>query len=353
MTAPRAPVLMAGTAPGGKGGVASVVTVLQQQGFFDRHQVRYITTHVDQSGRAKLAVFGRAAWQLLTACGGRPLVHVHAASRASFYRKSLLLAIARWRGCATIFHLHGAEFQQFAQHESGPLLRWWIRHTLERSSAVIALSDTWAAFLRDYAPRATVTVVPNSVPLPALDGPAEQPGRILFLGRAERRKGIFDLLEAAALLAPEFPGLQLRIGGDGDLEAVRRRVAELGLEAQVQVLGWIGAAQRADELARASVFTLPSYDEGLPMAMLEAMAWQKALVVSPVGGIPQAVQDRHNGLLVAPGNPAALAAALRELLLDQPLRHQLAQAARATIAQRFASDVVLEQLSALYRGLGK
>lgn len=347
-------VLMVGTSPDGKGGIATVVSVLRQAGFFEQQQARYLVTHADGPAWRKLGAALAAAWQVLTVClRERPaVVHVHSASRASFYRKSLLLALARCCGRATVFHLHGAEFRQFALEESGPLARWWIRRTLSRSSAVITLSESWAKFLRELAPAATVRVIANSVRVPATASTEhEQFARILFLGRADRRKGIFELLAAVAQLAPQVPAVRLAIGGDGDLEQVARAARELGVADRVEILGWIGSEQRAAELARAAVFCLPSYDEGLPMAMLECMAAGKAVVVTPVGGIPEAVVDGVNGILVPPGDAAGLAAGLRRLFDDEALRRRVAEGARATIVRRFGTDVVMEQMAALYREL--
>jgi len=346
--------LMVGTDPNGKGGVASVVTVLIQEGFLRSYGVRYITTHVGSSRRDKLRVLCRALFQLTVECiSRRPLVHVHSASRASFYRKSLILAIARAAGCRTIFHLHGAEFQKFASLEAGPVLRWWIRHTLESSDVVLALSESWRVFLSKFAPAARVKVLPNSVKLgiPASLA-AQHSGRILFLGRADQRKGIFDLLQALRLLVPQFPQVRLAIGGDGDLAAVRASAADLGITEYVEILGWVGAERKAQELASAEVFVLPSYDEGLPMAMLEAMAAQKAIVVTPVGGIPETVTDGQNGLLVPSGDVAALAAALTQILAEPKLGERLAVGARATIESRYSTGVVLDRLRAIYSELG-
>ena len=347
-------VLMMGTSPEGKGGIATVVSVLQQAGFFEQQQARYLVTHEDGPAWRKLGAVLAASWQVLTVClRERPaVVHVHSASRASFYRKSLLLAIARCCGCATVFHLHGAEFRQFVQDESGPLARWWIRRTLSKSSTVITLSESWAKFLRELAPAAHVRVIANSVRVPAQANAAqEQFGRILFLGRADRRKGIFELLAAVSQLAPQFPAVRLIIGGDGDLEQVARVAQQLGVVDRVSILGWIGPVQREAELAQAAVFCLPSYDEGLPMAMLESMAAGKAVVVTPVGGIPEAIVDGQNGLLVAPGDADALAAALRKLFDDEQLRQHLAAGARATIVSRFGTEVVMEKMAAMYREL--
>ncbi|RYF03403.1 MAG: hypothetical protein EOO78_07285, partial [Oxalobacteraceae bacterium] len=148
---------MVGTTPEGRGGVATVVSVLRSHGLFEREAVRYVSTH-SQARRGAKAVHALAGMgRILLACVREhpAVVHVHVASRASFLRKSLVLLMARMSGSKTIFHLHGAEFREFATQEAGRLLRRWIRHTLERSSVVIALSESWAQFLRvaDPAPQ--------------------------------------------------------------------------------------------------------------------------------------------------------------------------------------------------------
>ncbi|MGB9109331.1 MAG: glycosyltransferase, partial [Telluria sp.] len=156
---------MVGTALEGKGGVAAVVSVLRRHGLFEREGVRYVATHRDGSTAVKAQGAAVGFWRTLLACFGQhpAVVHVHAASRASFVRKSIVLLIARLAGCKTIFHLHGGGFRQFATVEAGSLMRRWIRHTLEASSVVITLSNGWAGFVRGYAPGARVRVVPNAV----------------------------------------------------------------------------------------------------------------------------------------------------------------------------------------------
>jgi glycosyltransferase involved in cell wall biosynthesis len=358
VSAPAPRILMVGTALEGRGGVAAVVSVLRRQGLFEREGVRYLATH-GEGGRGAKALGALAGlWRTVRQCVVAPpaVVHVHAASHASFVRKSIVLLIARRTGCKTVFHLHGGGFRRFALEESGAPMRRWIRHTLEKSSVVIALSDSWAQFVQSFAPRARVTVVPNSVPLPVLAAPgadavAEIAGRVLFLGRIEAAKGVFDLLAAGARVAPAFPTVHLVFAGDGDVAALRRRAAELGIAERVECPGWLDAAGRDAELARASVFCLPSHAEGLPMSMLEAMAARKAVLATRVGGIPEALRDGDNGLLVAAGDATALAAALARLLGDDALRARLARRARASIEQHYSTEVVCGQLSAIYREL--
>jgi glycosyltransferase involved in cell wall biosynthesis len=351
--APAPRVLMVGTALEGRGGVAAVVSVLRHHGLFERERVRYVATHREGSKAAKARGALSGFWNTLLACVRQhpAVVHVHAASRASFVRKSIVLLIARLAGCKTIFHLHGGGFRQFASVEAGALMRRWIRHTLEASSVVITLSGSWAQFVNAFAPRARVAVVPNAVPLAAPSRVEPEAGRILFLGRLESAKGVFELLAAGALLAPRFPALRLVFGGEGDAAALRRRAAELGIEDRIELPGWLAPAERDGQLARASVFCLPSHAEGLPMAMLEAMASGRAVVASSVGGIPETIVDGGNGLLVPPRDERALAGALAQVLGDAALRARLAGAARATIEQHYSTEVVCGQLSALYREL--
>lgn len=345
-------ILMLGTDPRGHGGIASVVFSWQQEGFCERNLVRYVVTHVDGTYWRKMTVAIISLLTVVFICSRRqaPIVHAHVASRASFFRKSILLAAARICGSKTVFHLHGGIFRQFAEVESGPAARWWIRRTLVRSSLVIALSESSACFLNAFAPAAEVRVLVNSVPIKDEVAGAlrEQSGRILFLGRASRQKGVFELLAAVAALQAQFSQITLVIAGDGDLVEVRRAAERLDVSSQVLILGWIGPQERNEQLLRASVFALPSHDEGLPMAMLEAMAAGKAVVVTAVGGIPEVVNDHDNALLVPPRDVAALITALRTLLEDAGLRSRLAYRARETVRARFSSSAVTIKLAAMY-----
>ncbi len=358
MASPR--VLMVGTALGGRGGIASVVEVLRADGLFEREGIVYVATHAEGRGLHKLGSALRGLWRTGLAClgpGGRPaIVHVHAGSHASFQRKSLVLLMARMGGARTVFHLHGGGFRRYAQVDAGPLLRRWIRHTLEASSRVIALSPGWAAWVRECAPRARVVVVPNPVPnpvhpaSPAVSEQAEA-GRILFLGRLDPAKGVDELLQACAVLAARQPRLRLVLGGSGDLDWVRRRAGELGIADRVETPGWLDAAARDAQLARAWLFCLPSHAEGLPMSVLEAMAAGVPVVATRVGGIPETLADGALGLLAPPRDAPALACAIGRLMDDGLLHARLACAARAAVERHYSAGVVCATLAALYAQL--
>jgi phenylacetate-CoA ligase len=327
-------VLMFGTDPDGRGGIAATVAAWRAAGWFAREGVRYVPSHVDGSRRAKLAVFMHAVAALLRA---RPrIVHVHAASHASFYRKAVLLALARARGCRTVLHLHGGGFAAFSSKKQA-----LVRHTLQRSDAVLALSTHWAEYVRTLAPGAPVRVLPNAVALPEQPAADVTPGRILFLGRLEAAKGVAELVDAVARLAPRYPMLRLVLAGSGDVHA---------RAPYIELTGWIDAARCAQELDRAAIFCLPSHAEGLPLALLEAMAAGKAIVASAVGAIPEALAP-DAGLLVPPGDVDALAAALEQLLADPVAAAAMGARARNVVAARYDSSQVGATLAGLYREL--
>lgn len=125
--------------------------------------------------------------------------------------------------------------------------------------------------------------------------------------------------------------VMVRMAGDGEVDATRQLAHELELEAQVEVRDWIVGEEKQAWFRETNGFILPSRMEGLPMAMLEAMAWGKALIVSPVGGIPEFVTDGVEGFLVPPDDIDAIADAIRKLAENPDLRVQMGMAARKRV----------------------
>jgi len=174
----------------------------------------------------------------------------------------------------------------------------------------------------------------------------------LFLGRLGQRKGSYDLLNAAALIAATRPDLRLMMGGDGELEGVRERAAELGIADKVDLLGWVRGEEKERLLGDAVLYALPSYNEGLPVSVLEAMAAGLPILGTPVGGIPEALTDGVEGFLVEPGDVPALADRLERLLGDPKLARRMGEAARRKVEAAFSADAVVPQVEAMYVGMG-
>lgn len=341
------------------GGMSSVVLGYRDAGLFERYNCSFIVMHQDGGTGQKFTTAFAGLLGITRALlrGDVALIHIHMASRASFWRKSLVALLAMAARKPYIIHLHGSEFMKFYDDESGPRVQRYVGFIFARAALMLALSEQWRANIARISPKARVEVLPNGVVLPEKKSDAEiaaegVPQTILFLGRLGVRKGTFDLINAFARIAPEFPDAKLLCAGDGVVDEIKALVNTYGLADRVECTGWLDPAGARRQLARATIFTLPSHAEGLPMALLEAMSWSLPCVTTPVGGIPQAVHDGENGLLVEPGNVDALAAALRRVLADSTLRVRLGQAARRTIEKSYSLEAALTQLFAIYARLG-
>jgi glycosyltransferase involved in cell wall biosynthesis len=350
-------VLMVGTDLHGMGGVRAVVQSYLDGGLFERFDCVYVASHRAGSAWVKIST-ALKAWvrvAVLLRKLDAPLVHVQTASRGSFWRKWVVCQMARAAGRPYLVHLHGGGFERFYERESGRLGRCLIRGTLRRAALVIALSEEWRQRLLTICPSARVEVLHNAVAIPsgvASRSSTEHENVVLFLGHLLRDKGVYDLVRAFMQIAERFPRSRLVLGGTGNIVDVGALAKQLGIAERVSCPGWLGPERKSAALANSAVFVLPSYAEGMPMALLEAMSWGLPVITTPVGGIPQLVTSELNGLLVAPGDVAGLAAAITRLLQDPALGKRLGDAARKTIEADFSLDQALTRLSGIYNRFG-
>lgn len=350
-------VLMVGVDLENLGGVRAVVQGYKEGGLFERIRCTYVVTHRRGPPWVKFlaAIRGWTRIAILLRTMDAPLVHVHLGSRASFWRKSVVCLLARLAGRPYLLHVHGSEFHDFYEQECSAVARRIVRSVLAGARLVIALSEEWRERLARICPCARIEVLTNAVPPPPNMGSrraeAHQP-TVLFLGEVSRRKGVYDLLCAFARVAEHFPQVKLVCGGAGALGDIRGLAAQLQLGDRIECTGWLESERKSTELAGATMFALPSYAEGMPMALLEAMGWGLPVITTPVGGIPQVITHEVNGLLVAPGDIDALSTAIDRLMRDPLLRQRLGTAARATIEARFSLESMIERLLDLYGRFG-
>jgi glycosyltransferase involved in cell wall biosynthesis len=346
-------VLQLGPALEVRGGVSSVERLIVD-GLGGRLPFRHVPTMVERSGLARLRVYLTSVletWRALRAPGPL-LVHVHFASRGSTLRKMLLARMVSRSGHTLVMHAHGAEFDRFFPGLPA-FARGWVARTLQRADACLVLSQRWKEFYveRCGVPPAKARILPNPVRVP--QSLPDRRGRayvqFLFLGRIGPRKGAFDLVRAFAALPSETRArARLVIAGDGEVEALRALAAPIG--ESVTIHSWVDESQRDRLLRESDVFVLPSYAEGLPMAVLESMAYALPVVTTPVGGIPDVVTDGVEGLVVQPGDVAAIGQALTRMVDDPSARERFASAARRR-AESLDVGLYIEQLLQLYRTL--
>jgi glycosyltransferase involved in cell wall biosynthesis len=349
-------VLMAGPDPDAFGGISTVERLMLGQVLSQQEvDVRFVVTHQNGSAALRARVFlkGAAAVVGLLVTRRADVLHLHLSERGSVVRKGLLLHAATILGVPVVLHCHGAEFaDELAVMPAAR--RGLVRGVFSRATHVAVLGEGMVDTVLFAGARAgVVRIAPNPVQLPE-HVPSRAPSNrvtALFLGRMSDRKGASKLVRAVALLEPSVRArLQLRMFGDGPVDEIRALVRELGLRDCVFVGGWLAPEARDGELARADVFVLPSCNEGLPMALLEAMAWGLVPLVTPVGAIPEVITHRRNGVLVPPGDILALSLAMADLVGDADLRARTAAAARRT-AERYDIRGYLRQWVSVWEEL--
>ena len=233
----------------------------------------------------------------------------------------------------------------------------WERRNVERADLVVVTSRYSADVAqREYGvPLERLAVVAEPIDLEVWDDQFWRAPRrprnapvVLSVARMYPRKRLSDLLHAAAILRVRVPGIQVRIVGRGpEWEAVARLHAVLGLGDSVVLLGDLTRERLAEEYVNASVFCLPSVQEGFGIVFLEAMAAELPVVACRIAAVPEVVLDATTGLLVGPRDPGALAEALERLILDPALARRLGQEGRRralgfsprAVAERFLSAV--------------
>lgn len=338
-----------------KGGIASVIhgyinSNAQQEGF----NIEHLVSHVEGSS------FEKIAYVIVSVCKFMlrfkvSVTHIHTASDASFYRKSIYALLSRWRKIPTAIHVHGADFDTFYAN-SHPWLKRYIRYIFKKANSVIVLSSYWKDFFEKNLELDNIKVLFNAVDCSIFNEcvtDQKQLHSFLFLGRLGERKGIYDLIKAIDILINTNKQKNLRFifAGDGEVEEVKGEVSKLGLTHNVEILGWIDLQKKIEVLKQADTIVLPSYNEGLPVALLEAMAAGKIVLSTTVGGIPDLIKNDENGYLITPGDVISLAKKIKEISENKLKMTAISKNNINKIQHDFNSQHINKDLFKLYHSI--
>lgn len=338
-----------------QGGMATVENLLIHHASKDV-EILHIPTHEEGSIVRKFSVFAKAIVRLLGNLlqGDWDIVHLHVSERGSVLRQAILALLAFLFRKPVVMHTHGCEFHTFYDNlfKAG---KRWISAIFQRCDSVIALSESWRKYYVSVCHLAAPNVITlyNPVEIPATipQRMNQVKVRFVFLGRIGQRKGAFDLIWAfAALPLSDRQQAEVTIAGDGEVEKAQELVTQLQLQDAIKLPGWLGKRDRETLLQTSDVFVLPSYSEGLPVALLEAMAWGLPVVTTPVGGISEVVHQQENGFLVEPGDVQQLTAAMKTLIENESLRMAMGHKARQQVLP-LGIDAYWSALRSLYQSL--
>jgi glycosyltransferase involved in cell wall biosynthesis len=263
-----------------------------------------------------------------------------------------------------LLHLHGTDWEKFYGSVS-VFRRIYVRIGLAIPRRVVVLYDLWARNIRKINPKINVRVIRNFIPdcpkpeKASLDllreklGIAEKEFVISSIGRVGWRKGSFDIIQAVKQLLVENSNFKvLLVGGEelpGEMRELEKAVIDNNLDGWVKLTGEVNIDDVPTLLEMSDIFVLPSYREGMPMSIIEAMRAGKPIISTTVGAIPDMIESGVSGILVAPGHPEEIASAVTTLRNDPILREKVSKGARNAFEQGFETSKVVLDINNLYK----
>jgi len=347
-----------GPVGGGMYKVADYLIQAQQRassGAATRAELRGLDTRGNGSALMSMVFLGRAMVRLVKGrLSGKLIgVHVNISERLSIVRKGVLMILCKMLGVPVVLHLHAAQLPQF--YEKLPsilkaLLRWVF--SLPEVCIVLGVSAQQFVARELKVPMSKIEIVINGVPEPTQLRRSPVSGavqHVLFLGNLTERKGVSDLMKALALLNTSASRLKVSLVGGGDVAAYRAKARILRIDSIVQVLGWADQREASQLLANSDVLILPSYDEGLPLVILEALANGVAVICTPVGEIPNVLTDGVNAVFVQPGDVPGMATTLKSLLEQPALREKIERNGRDIYERQFSVDKFFDRVASIHQ----
>jgi glycosyltransferase involved in cell wall biosynthesis len=296
----------------GRGGISSVLT--EYNHLFPK--AIFISTTNLEGVFSNLLVFTKGFFKLfyILMSSKNNIIHIHSASYNSFYRKYIFFKLSKLFLSKTIVHIHGGKFHIFYK-SANKMGKHLITEVLNNSDGIVCLSESWKKYyLEQFKPK-KILVIPNIIAAPKLNKvTSNKEITFLFLGDITYNKGIWFLIEVLKENKKEFEGKAVfYLGGTGETEKLTELIHSHNLENIVKYIGWVEKETKIDYLNKSDVYILPSYNEGLPISILEAMSYNLPIIATKVGGIPEIVDDK-NGVLIEPGNKNQLKNAILKAL---------------------------------------
>jgi len=283
-------------------------------------------------------------------------VHINSASYWVFWENALYALMTKMVGKKVIFHIHGGGFEEF-YGKSNPFFKFLIREALMMSDKVLVLSLSWQNFLLKIIPASKISIIENFVDLPFSNNlknksKTTKKFTVLFVGGiGARLKGLFDVIYAAAIVKKKTDKVIFVLIGCSGVKGLRSLCAKEGLMSTVTILDYIHGPNKTKVFEESDIFVLPSYAEGLPITMLEAMAAGLPIIATSVGAIPDVIEDGKNGFLIRAGDYRSLAEKIILLKNNPDLKRRMSENNLAVIKEKYEKTVILNKLDIEYNRL--
>ena len=337
-----------------KGGMSTVIgEILEDNELKNKYDISAYESYIDGTKFRVLLYSIWAIFKFIVTGQAKKydVYHIHAASYGSTFRKRIYLKIIKKYKKKVILHIHGAEYMVFFDKLSKKKKRQVI-DTLQVADMVIALSNEWKNKFDNKFGLTNCYVLENGINTeklaPAIVDTKKNQTSFVTLGRLGKRKGTYDLVDAIEIARKKVPNIRCYLAGDGEIDKFCNIIVERGLQNNIEVVGWADFTKKLELLSKVSTVVVPSYNEGLPMSILEGMATGKAIISTTVGAIPEVVKE-ENGILIQPGDVQALADALVKCSTNLKMLEDMSQKNINKIYEQFSMKSMHLKLMSYYK----
>ena len=348
MYTPR--VLIIATSHKTRGGITSVIKAHQKGEQWKKFHCKLIETHIDKGDFLKLLYFCKGWILFILNLPFYDIVHIHTSEPPSAIRKCLFMWWSKLWKKKVIVHFHAFSPETTINGKYQKVYKYLFSH----ANKVIVLSQLWEKYVNEtFHLGDKIQVIYNPCTTEILPEKYTKQNIILYAGTVNARKGYTDMIKAFAKIAFQYPNWEIVFAGNGEIENGTTLAKELGIDSQTQFLGWISGKDKDKIFKEASIFCLPSYAEGFPMAVLDAWAYGLPVITTPVGGIPDIAKDGENVLLFQPGDCDKLAIQMDRMIKDNILRNHLTKQSIILSQTTFNIDTINKEIGILYKKINQ
>ena len=348
-------VLMVGNNPSVKGGISSVMSqLLAHDWSADSINMKFIPTYIEANSIIKMAYFIVAYIKILGIMQKeRPdLVHIHMSYKGSFFRKYAIHKLCKKNNVPDIIHLHGSEFEKWYK-SCNKKKQEKIKKLMRECAAFIVLGKRWKNVIKRIEPKTKTYIIHNSVHIPTEIVKWRKPFNILFMGILIQRKGLKDLLYAFSKMIHKANirdnEINLIIAGSGPQKFDLKELADkLEISSYVKFIGWVSGDEKEKLFKNCQILVLPSYNEGLPISILEAISFGMPIVATNVGDVSSALWDKENGFIIEPGNIDQLEISMLKLFQDKLMYRRMSRKSKKIAMYDFSDNIFFQKIKNCY-----
>lgn len=338
-------ILVTATSIKTRGGITSVIKAHREGEQWDKFQCKWIETHIDKNIFFKIFYFLKSLLLYILNIPFYDLVHIHMSEPVSAFRKLIFLWFAKLFGKKVIVHFHSFSAETTIRGQ----YPWLYKYLFTRANLVLVLSEYWKKeLINTFQIDGRIETLYNPCSDPIMGHQYSKKKNILYAGTLNKRKGYLDLINAFSQIAYKYPEWKLIFAGNGDLDKGKDLVRNLSFSNQVEFLGWVNGIEKDKVFQEATIFCLPSYAEGFPMAVLDAWSYELPVITTPVGGLPDILENKKNALVFSPGDRDALAVHLDNLISNDDLRNTIKIESKYLSKNVFNKNEINNQLKKLY-----